>query len=383
MYDLLIKSGRVIDPARKLSAERDVAILHGRVAQVAANIPPTQARQVFDAKGKIVTPGLIDIHTHSFEFGQTLGVSSDVVGIQAGATTVVDAGSVGVYNWAGFRKFSIEPATTRIYALLNISTAGCCTDEIYLDKRFLNTKTGLETVQNNRDVILGLKVRIHGKREDVEHDVEVLKAAREVADAAGVPIMMHWGNEPKVLAMLRRGDIIAHPFNPVTPNTSNCFGTQQEQSDKVLPQILELKERGIFTDGQAASTHTNWDLVQKAINQGWIPDSFSTDVARLPGPARTPASVLEPMSVFLHFGLTVDQVIEHVTAIPAKMLNYPEKVGTLEPGVVADVAILELVQGDYELSDSTQKSLKMQRHFVNVATVKGGTFVKRPPATTT
>ena len=115
MYDLVIAGGKVIDPAQKLSAERDVAILHGRIAAVAANIPRNQARQVFDAKGKIVTPGLIDIHTHVFEYGQQLGVNSNIVGIQAGATTVVDCGSVGVYNWEGLRKFSIEPATTRIY----------------------------------------------------------------------------------------------------------------------------------------------------------------------------------------------------------------------------------------------------------------------------
>lgn len=385
MYDLLIAGGKVIDPAQKLSAERDVAILHGRIAAVAANIPRNQARQVYDAKGKIVTPGLIDIHTHVFEYGQQLGVNSDIVGIQAGATTVVDCGSAGTYNWAGLRKFSIEPATTRIYALLNIATAGCCTDEIYLDPRFINTRAATQVIEDNRDVILGVKVRIRGKRSDVAHDVEVMKAARGVADAAGLPIMMHWSNEPEVLAMLKRGDIMAHPFNPPNPNTSNCFATQEEpMADKVLPQILALKDRGIFIDTQAASTHTRWDLVEKAVKEGWIPDSFSTDVARLPGPERIPASVLAPMSAFLHFGLTVDQVIEHVTTIPAKMLPYPEKIGTLEPGVVADVAILEVSQNPYELRDQTQPStptLKLKQHFANVATVKGGAFVKKPPVT--
>jgi dihydroorotase len=185
--------------------------------------------------------------------------------------------------------------------------------------------------------------------------------------------------------MLKRGDIMAHPFNPPNANTSNCFATQEEpMADKVLPQIRALKDRGIFIDTQAASTHTRWDIVEKAVKEGWIPDSFSTDVARLPGPERIPASVLAPMSAFLHFGLTVDQVIEHVTAIPAKMLPYPEKIGTLEPGVVADVAILEVSDRPYELRDQTQPStptLKLKQHFANVATVKGGAFVKKPPTT--
>jgi dihydroorotase len=385
MYDLVIAGGRVIDPSQKLSAERDVAILRGRIAAVAANIPRTQARQVFDAKGKIVTPGLIDIHTHVFEYGQQLGVNSDIVGIQAGATTVVDCGSVGTYNWAGFRKFSIEPATTRIYALLNIATVGCCTDEIYVDPRYINTRAAAQVIADNRDVIIGVKVRIRGKAADAAHDVEVMKAARGVADAAGIPIMMHWTNQPEVLAMLKAGDILAHPFNPPNANTANCYGTGDEpMADKVLPQIRALKDRGIFTDAQAASTHTRWDLVEKAVKEGWIPDSFSTDVARLPGPDRTPASVLAPMSAFLHFGLPLDQVIEHATTIPAKMLPYPEKIGTLEPGVVADVAILEVSKDPYELHDQTAPStptLKLSQHINAVATVKGGAFVKKPPTT--
>lgn len=377
VFDLLIARGRVIDPAQNLSAVRDVAIRHGRIARIDANIPPDQARQVFDATGKIVTPGLIDLHSHVYEHGTPLGVSSDLVGIQSGVTTIVDAGTTGASMFPGFRRFVIDGARTRIYALLNLSTAGCCTDEIYLDPRLINTRANRRVIEAHRDLILGLKVRVRGRREDLAHDVATLQTARELADEAGLPIMMHWSTEPELLAILQAGDILTHPFNPPTERSSNVFGSQLTQADTVLPQILELEDRGIFTDGQLATTHHQWEVSEKATSQGWFPDAISTDVARTPD--RTPASVLLPMSQFLHLGLSLEQVIERVTTNPAKMLDYPETVGSLEPGAPADVAVLELEQGRFTFGDGSRpepQTRELSQQFVNVATLKGGVFVK-------
>ena len=379
-YDLLIAGGHVIDPAQKLSAERDVAIAGGRIARVAANIPPNQARQVFDAKGKIVTPGLIDLHTHVYQYGINLSVDSDVVGFQSGVTTVLDCGSTGAGTFAGFRKYVIDRASTRIYALLNISTIGLVvTNEIYLDPRMIDARAAIRTIGMNRDRLLGIKVRVNGKHSDLAHDLEVMKTAREVADATGLPIMMHWSVEPDLLAILKKGDILAHPFNPPSPNSSNLFGADGPQAEKVLPQILALKERGIWTDGQLGTTHHSWEISEKATKQGWFPDSISTDIGRTPDGA--PASVLVPMSEFLHLGLPLEQVIAGVTANPAKMMNFPEKVGTLEPGVTADVAILELKDGNFEYNDGARQTRLLKKEFVAAATVKGGIFLKgAPPA---
>ncbi len=376
-YDLLIAGGRVIDPGQNLSAVRDVAILHGRVARIAENIPHTQARSVFDATDKIVTPGLIDLHSHVYEHGTPLGVNSDRVGIEAGVTTIVDCGTAGAAMFPGFRKFVIEGARTRIYALLNISTAGCCTDEIYLDPRLINIDAARAVIAEHRDLILGLKVRVRGRHEDLEHDISVMTTARELADEMGIPIMMHWSIEPDLLAILKRGDILTHPFNPVSQNNANVFGSGTIQADQVLPQILELKDRGIYTDGQLGTTHHSWEVSEKAMRQGWFPDAISTDVAR--NPDGTPASVLLPMSQYLHLGLSLDQVIECVTATPAAMLNYPEKVGSLEPDSPADVAVLDLEQGRFTFADGRRddaQTRELSRLFVNVATVKGGVFVK-------
>ena len=381
-YDLLIAGGRVIDPAQGLSAVRDVAILHGRIARIDENIPSTQARQVFDATHKIVTPGLIDVHSHVYEHGTPLGVNSDLVGIQSGVTTIVDAGTTGASMFPGFRRFVIDGARTRIHALLNISAAGCCTDEIYLDPRLINTRAVLRIIDAHRDLILGLKVRVRGRHEDLAHDLSVMKTAREIADQTGVPIMMHWSTEPDLLAILKAGDILTHPFNPPSESSSNVFGSQLTQANEVPPQILELNARGIFTDGQLATTHHQWEVSEKATRQGWFPDAISTDVAR--NPDGSPASVLLPMSQFLHLGLSLEGVIERVTTNPAKMLNYPERVGSLEPGSSADVALLELKEGIFTFGDSTRpepQTRELRQQFVNVATVKDGVFVKgRVPA---
>jgi len=382
LYDLLIAGGRVIDPAQKLSAERDVAIVGGRIAKVAADIPRAQARQVYDAKGKLVTPGLIDMHTHVYRSGISLNVDPDLVGFQSGVTTVVDCGSTGAGNFAGFRRYVIDGSTTRIYALLNISTIGLIvTNEIYLDPRMIDARAAIRTIGANRDRILGVKVRVNGKHSDLSHDLEVLKTAREVADATGLPIMMHWSVEPELLAMLKRGDILAHPFNPPSTNAANLFGADGTQADKVLPQILALKDRGIWTDVQLGTTHHAWDVSEKAMKQGWYPDAISTDIGRAPD--GSPASVLVPMSEYLHLGLPLDQIIAAVTSTPARILNFPEKVGTLEPGVTADVAILELAQGSFEYGDQGRQPRTLKQQFVAAATVKGGVFLKgAPPAAT-
>jgi dihydroorotase len=383
-YDLLIAGGRVVDPSQKLSAERDVAITGGRIARIDANIPRDLARQVFDAKGKLVTPGLIDLHTHVYKHGITLNIDPDTVGFQSGVTTLVDCGSTGTSTFMGFRKYVMESSPTRIYALLNISSIGLAvTNEIYLDPRMTDSRAAIRLIAANRDRILGVKVRVNGRRSDLTRDLEVLQAARAVGDATGLPIMLHWSVEPELLALLKKGDILTHPFNPASPNWANVFGSDT-QAENVLPQILALKDRGIWTDGQLATTHHAWDVSEKAARQGWWPDTISTDMAR--GSDGSFASVLLPMSQFLHLGMSLDQVIAGVTATPAKILNFPEKVGTLEPGVRADVAVLELSQGSFPFVDQAKQTRTLKQQFVAVATVKGGIFLKgsaSPPAAAT
>src|SRR5262245_48058433 len=177
-FDVLIKGGRVIDPTQKISSVMDVAIKGDKIATVAANIPASAASGVFDASGKIVSAGLIDVHGHVYDGGITTSIEADVVGIAKGTTTIVDAGSAGAANFAGLRKYVIERAHTRVYSLLNIGMNGCCNNEIYGDPRLVDARAAINTIEANRPYILGVKVRINGRHEDLAHDIEVLTKAR-------------------------------------------------------------------------------------------------------------------------------------------------------------------------------------------------------------
>ena len=375
-YDLLIRGGRVLDPSQKLSGERDVAITNGKIAAVAANIPANRAREVFDAGGKLVTPGLINAHAHLYRYGNSITVDPDLAGFPAGVTTAIDAGSAGASTFLGFRKFIIDTSPLRIYAMLNISTIGNYGNELYLNMSLINSAAAVRVINEHRDRILAIKVRINGLHDELAHDVEVLKKAREAADATGLPIMMHWSNEPDVLALLKRGDILTHPFTPPSPRMPNMFGGKP---GPVLSQILELKDRGIYTDAQAGTSHHLWENSEKAFSEGWYPDLITTDIgAQTP---QTPAGQLLPwvMTQFLHLGFTLDQVIERVTVLPTRVFKFPEKLGTLEPGVAADVTVIDLQQGNFEVPDQQGNKRTVKQRFVPVATVHGGTVTKVDP----
>jgi len=372
-YDLLIKGGRVIDPSQKLSGALDVAIAAGKIAAVAANIPAGRAREVFDARGKLVTPGFINVHAHLYIYGNTVTVDPEPVGFPAGVTTALDAGSAGANTFLGFRKFVIDTSPLRIYAMLNIAIIGNYGNELYLNMSLINARSAIRIINEQRDRILAIKVRINGIHDELANDLEVLKRAREAADATGLPIMMHWSNEPDLLALLKRGDILTHPFPTATPRMPNLFGGQP---GKVLPQILELKDRGILTDAQAGTSHHSWDVSEKAFSQGWIPDFISTDIgSKTP---QTPNGQLLPwvMTQFLYLGLTIDQVIERVTVAPTKAFKFGEKIGTFEPGAIADVTVIDLQQGNFELIDQQGAKRMAKQKIVPVAALHGGTLTK-------
>jgi dihydroorotase len=375
-YDLVIKGGHVIDPAQKISGPMDVAIKGDKIAAIMANIAPSEARNIYDAKGRIVTAGLIDVHGHVYDGGITTSIEADVVGIAKGVTTIVDAGSAGAANFAGLRKYVIERAHTRVYSMLNIGMNGCCNNEIYGDPRLVDAKAAIDTIEANRPYILGVKVRINGRHEDLAHDIEVLKKAREAADATNTLIMMHWTNEPDLIALLRRGDILTHPYNPPSPNTSNLMGGEP---GKILPQILALKEKGIWTDFSHGG-HLAWNVAEASAKQGWFPDTISTDIHRghVP-PVGIVFDLATTMSKFLYLGLTVDQAVEKVTTTPSRMFKFPDKIGTLQTGNVADVTIAELRTGDFDLYDSRREKRVGHQKFVPTATVKGGTFMYWEP----
>jgi dihydroorotase len=380
-YDLVIKGGRVIDPSQKLNGELDVAVANKKIAAVAANIPSNQGRQVFDARGKLVTPGLINVHAHVYKPVYPISVDPDAVGVPAGVTTIIDAGSAGASTFPGLRKFIMDTSPVRIYAMLNISSIGNFGNELYLSPTFqpINVKAAINTINANKDRIVAIKVRINGDHAELAHDLEVLKRARQAADETGLPIMLHWTTDRELLALLKAGDILTHTFTIPTTRVDNLFGGPNP-SEKVLPQILELKDRGIFTEGQMVNSHHLWDVSEKAFAQGWIPDLMGTDMGAVG--ADMPNGILLPwtMTEYLHLGLSLEQVIERVTLTPTKVFQFPEKLGTLQTGGLADITIIDLQKGRFALLDQKGQPRIGGQKIVPVAAVHGGTLTKIDPA---
>ncbi|MBM3728035.1 MAG: amidohydrolase/deacetylase family metallohydrolase [Acidobacteria bacterium] len=374
-YDVIVRGGRVVDPARKLSAIRDIAIRGTKVARVAENIPLSEARLVLDARGRIVTPGLIDIHVHVYDGVAPLGIPADPNCIAKGVTTAVDAGSAGAHTFPGLRRMVINTAATRLYALLNISVVGQSTlsdDNPWgelLDLRYANPKLAIRTIEQNRDVILGVKIRLT-RNIAGDHDLEALKLAREASDAVGLPLMVHIGGQysplPRILAMLKRGDVITHSFRGGEGGILDAQG-------RIIPDVRRAVEQGVHLDVGHGAGSFSWRTAETAVKQELLPGTISSDVHQfnVAGPVFDLATIL---SKFLHLGLTLEQVIERATASPARVFGFPSGLGTLAEGAEADIAILKMEEGDFEFLDSEQpRQLRIaHRKLVPVATLKGG-----------
>lgn len=372
--DLMIQGGHVIDPANGRSMIADVTMFKGRIQEVGVNLPTERAAKVYSAHGKIVCPGLIDAHTHVADSMMPVSIDPDLTGLPTGVTTLIDAGSAGARTFAGFRKHIISRAQTRIYAFLNISSIGLVvTNELYLDPKMLNTKSALRVIRENRDLIIGVKARIQGIKETLTHDLDVMAKAVGVATEIGLPIMMHWTNEPELLQRLRPGDSLTHPFSPAYYGPC-CL----DQNGRLREHVPQLKERGIFVDLGHGSAF-DWAVAEQATAQGWSPDVLSTDMfTRYFGPKGVVGNLPSVMSKFLLLGLSLESVVEKVTHAPARMLQLPDGLGTLSTGAIADITILDRLAGQFEFIDSPR--LLQVRHSTEklhaVATVKSGRLVE-------
>ncbi len=353
-YDLLVRGGRVVDPSQNLFDDRDVAIAGGRIAQVATGIPETEARQVLNAKGKIVTPGLIDVHVHVYDGVAPLGIPADPNCVAKGVTTVVDAGSAGAHTFPGLRKYVINVADTRVYALLNISVVGQSTyspDNPFgelLDLRYANPKLTIKTIEQNRDTILGIKIRLTRNLAG-DHDLQALALAREAAD---------------ILAMLKPGDVITHSFR-------GGDGGILDDKDRVLPEVRAAIARGVHLDVGHGAGSFSFDTAEKAFRQEVLPGTISSDVHQynVNGPVFDLATTL---SKFLVLGLTLPQVVERATMNAARLFAFPQGLGTLRPGAEADLAVFSLEEGKFEFVDALGARRDGHQRLVPVATVKSG-----------
>jgi dihydroorotase len=372
-YDLLIKGGHVVDPSQGLSANRDVAIRDRKIVRVFESIPVAEARSVLDAKGKVVTPGLIDIHVHVYDGVAPLGIPADPNCIAKGVTTVVDAGSAGAHTFPGFRRSVINVVDTRVYALLNISVVGQSTwsqDNPYgelLDLHNANPKLAIRTIEQNRDVILGVKVRLSRPLAG-EHDLQALRLAKEAADAVRLPLMVHIGDTysplKEILALLTKGDVVTHSFR-------GGEGGILDERGRVLPEVRSAIGRGVHLDIGHGAGSFSFDTAEKALKQDILPGTISSDVHQfnVNGPVFDLATTL---SKFLYLGLTLEQVVERAATNPANTFGFPKGLGTLGEGAEADVAVFSVSEGDFEFMDALKQKRIGHRKLQPVATVKAG-----------
>ncbi len=371
-YDLLIKGGTLVDPAQKLHAKKDVAFANGCVAAVGDDLPKENAREIIDASGRLVTPGLIDLHVHVFYGVSHFGVQPDPTCLARGATTVVDAGSAGADTFSGFRKFVIDVSATRILAQLNISSQGMLTRDIgeFEIPEYANVGKACAMIEQHRDVILGVKVRLTKNSIVSERSGMLpLGRAREAADAAGLPIMVHPQNAwcdsiDDILGVMRGGDILTHCFHGAQCGVLDDRG-------QVRKSVREAMSRGVIFDVGHGAGSFNWDVVERAMAQGVLPQTISSDlhVYNLHGPVYDLATVV---TKFLHLGMPLDDALAKVTAIPAQVIRMADRIGTLSVGAWGDAVVFELRDGAFQLVDAHGVVRVGRQNLAPVAVVKAG-----------
>ena len=365
-YDLIIKGGRVIDPSRKLDAIRDVAIAGTRIARVEADITAT-ATETIDARGQLVVPGLIDIHTHAARTAEGPGLC-----LADGVTGWIDAGSQGA-DHIGDTVAVAKSAPQRGRVLINIGRAGILPEGDTMDIARADVSAAKDAIAKNRDFIVGVKARLS---RDVagENDFEVLNRAKEVATGFGLPVMIHMGQTvselPKLIRLLKRGDVVTHMFAP-PPNSII------DDRGKILPAVLAARRRGVWFDvGNGQNGHLRWDIVERIMQAGFWPDTFSTDW-NVNSPTTGVIDFPNCMSKFLGFGMSVDQVVARATVNASRTFDVFRDRGTLKVGAPADVAVLELREGTFEFLDNYQNKRTGRQRLFPSATVLGGKRIPR------
>jgi dihydroorotase len=384
-FDLLLRNANVLDPSQGLSGKRDIGIRYGVIEAIEANIAAERGVRVMDAGGKLVTPGLIDLHAHTYAFGSAIGIPADELTAHQCTTTVVSAGDAGANNLAGFRRFVVPGSRTRQFAFVHIAMAGLAgfpVPELY-NIDYAQVDVAARAVAENADFVLGVKVRM-SENVIARHGLEPLKRAILACERSGVPakVMCHIGGVAdralmsQILDLLRPGDVLTHCYSGA-PNIAGD-ATNIVQDGKLLPAALAAKRRGVIFDVGHGGGSFDYTIAEAAIAQGCPPDTISSDIHVFSG--NTPGMPYLPwvMSKFIGMGFPLDQVVGMATAAPARVIGRVPKLGTLQIGAPADLSIMEIVEGAVSFVDTRNNRRDGKMHLRPAGTVVGGVAFGRP-----
>lgn len=376
-FDLVIKGGEVLDPSQNLRGRRDIGIRNAVIAALEPEISAARAAQTIDAGGKLVIPGIVDLHAHVFPQGSAIGLPADELVPFTATTTYVSAGDAGANNFSAFKHYVIAQARSRIYAFLHISNIGLAGFPVgeMLNLDYAAIDLAAKVLAENQDVLLGMKVR---ESLDVvgANGLEPLKRALEAVKRSGTKtrVMCHIGNAPgdlgQLLDLLRAGDILTHSYSGAGNNTV--------QQGRVIAAALEAKKRGVIIDVGHGGGSFDYTVAEPAIAQGLAPDTISSDLHAYSG--NSPGLPFMPwvMSKFLNMGFSLEQVVAMSTVNPARIIGKVDKLGTLQLGAPADVSILELFEQPVEFVDTRNNKRQGKRYLKPVQTVRAGRPYGRP-----
>jgi dihydroorotase len=370
--DLILRNGHVIDPSQNIDEVMDVGFKDGKAAGVAKSLPAGPNTVVRDVKGYVVTPGLIDLHTHVYWGGTSLGIDADQFCRTSGVTTSIDTGSAGPGNFAGFRRHVIERSEARILAYLHVSFAGIFgfSKTIMVGEsknmELMAPREAAEVAAANRDVIVGIKVRV-GRNSSGDQGAAPLNIALQVAEEVGMPLMAHIDYPPpsyeEVLDMLRPGDVLTHAFRPFPNAPCTAQGT-------VKPAVLAARKRGVLFDIGHGAGSFSFKTARAMLANGFYPDTISSDVHVLciDGPAFDQVTT---MSKFLCMGMPLAEVIKESTLNCAHALQRPE-LGTLKAGAVGDATILSIKEGKFDYVDVLGEHMEGRQRIISEGVVLAG-----------
>ena len=376
-YDLLLKGGTLLDPAQGIHDRRDVAFRDGAVAAVGENIDPADAGAVVDVAGKLVTPGLIDLHGHFYHGGTGSAVHADQNCLSAGATTGIDAGSSGFLNLGAMRDYVFPAHRTRLLAFLHIGAVGLAANRVLggglQDLRVIDVDQTADAIKNNAGFLFGVKVRMELNAVAYWNAAEAMRRARAAADQSGSKLMVHVSGTPiplpQILDFMGPGDIVTHAFNG---NPESILDRQ----DRIRPEVRAASERGVIMDLGHAGVHCDVEVVKAALAQGLPPDTISTDIHIAP-PGRKVYLMNDLISKFHALGMSLHDAVAASTSRPAQVLGLEDKLGSLAPGMSGDAAVYDLREGRFVWHDMARHNVEGKVRLDTFLTVRNGSVAWR------